>query len=272
METISQVSGNNPTTTGKTNSSAKIAFNIFSGQLIAVIGVIIGLSASKLQNELSIDVPFFMMSFYFLLFFLLNILISRSLPAFNIAFICIAIVDSQANFLNLYAFNLIHFKYPFLINIISLVWTLPLTLLILKQNRFALLHYIAILFCLAGVACSLVGAIINGDFAINPDDSYIAGLIVCLCSAFCYALSAVLQEKYFEKQADIYEYYIWGSCTGFILCSVEGAAFGELARVCSLSFTFESGTAIISVLLNSLRYFFGFLQFGLPVLHKKVFG
>jgi drug/metabolite transporter (DMT)-like permease len=141
----------------------------------------------EIQTHYNYTIPLLLLSTYYLFFFIFSVIVHRKrIKKPKIKYILIAVLDSQANYLSVYSFSIIHFTYPFLINISSFFWSVIFTLLFLRNYRYKIMHFIGVIIVLAGACVSLYGSISG----INQEESLfdnIKGLVICLVAAILYA-------------------------------------------------------------------------------------
>ena len=99
----------------------------------------------------------------------------------RIKHLLITIFDSQAIFLNVLAFSVIKFDYPFIINMSTVFWTILITWIFIKSYKYRLSHLFSTLFAMLGIAVTFIGMYDN-EFTFK--DNY-EGLIYCLGSSIC---------------------------------------------------------------------------------------
>jgi len=88
-----------------------------------------------------------------------NFLNNRYLKLPKISYIIIAIFDSQAIFLNIFAFSKLNFDYPFILNIATVIWTIIITWLFIGAYRYKMSHLFSTF-----VAICAIGIIFFGIF------------------------------------------------------------------------------------------------------------
>ncbi len=136
---------------------------------------------------MQIVTPFLLTSSYYFILGLIWILIFRKIKKPKLSYILITIFDSQGNFLNIYAFSIIHFNYPFIINVSSVFWTCLFTWIFIKKYKYRRIHIIGVSISLIGVVVTLYGTIrLLGDKD-NIFDN-MKGLILCLSASICYSM------------------------------------------------------------------------------------
>jgi drug/metabolite transporter (DMT)-like permease len=186
----------------------------------------------------------------------------RSLKKPRLIYILIAILDSQGNFLNIYAFSVIHFNYAFIINISSVFWTCLLTWLLIKRYTYKFSHIFGISFALCGVAATLYGSMSRLE---NEESilSNVKGLCFCLAASLLYSLSSVVQELTLKSGQDIYEMFPWLGLIGMVITLIEAFFLGEYKHIANNDFiiTYDVilyllGFAATLVVFTSISPFF----------------
>ena len=164
-----------------------IIFNIIIGQLLAIIGVGNGKISEVIENDKKVVTPLLLTSLYYLILLTLWIIINRKVVCPRFMYIIIAIFDSQANFLNVYAFSVIHFNYLFIINVSSVFWTVLITWIFIKRYRYKKIHILAIGISIIGVIFMLYGCLSRIN---NKDDLFknYKGLLYCLIASILYSV------------------------------------------------------------------------------------
>jgi len=168
-------------------TSIIIIFNIIIGQVLALIGVGNAAISKIIENDLNFVIPLLLTASYYLLLFLFWIIVKRKIKYPKFSYILITIFDSQANFLNIYAFSVIHFNYPFIINVSCVFWTCIFTCLFIKKYRYTPFNIIGVVVTLLGVIITLVGTFTKlSDAEIIFDN--LKGLLLCLAASVCYSM------------------------------------------------------------------------------------
>jgi len=147
-------------------------------------------------------------------------------------YLIIAILDVEANFLVLTAYNYTSITSIMLLDCFTIPCSMVLSSYFLKakyQNR----HIIGILICLGGLGCIIISDIHNHE----GNSDAIIGDILCLSGAFFYATTNVLQERVVKTQ-NREEYLgmlgIFGSSIAMVQFLVV-----DLNNMCKLSWNFE---------------------------------
>ena len=164
-----------------------IVFNIVIGQLLAIIGVGNGKISEIIEKEKGIVIPLLLTAFYYILLFFLWMIINRKIAKPKLTYILIVIFDSQANFINVYAFHVIHFNCLFIINVCSVLWTVLITWIFIKRYKYKPVHILAVGISVVGIGLSLYGSISRIKDLDEQAKNY-KGLILCLISSVCYSM------------------------------------------------------------------------------------
>jgi drug/metabolite transporter (DMT)-like permease len=139
-----------------------------------------------IEKDLRFVYPFLLTASYYVLLAIFWILIKRKIKFPKLSYILITIFDSQANFLNIYAFSVIHFNYPFIINVSSVLWTCILTCIFIRNYRYKKYHIIGVIITMVGVGVSLFSSLRKiQDDSISDN---IKGLLFSLGASICYAM------------------------------------------------------------------------------------
>lgn len=163
-----------------------IYFNMILGQFLAILGVGNATLSKIIEKDSQFVYPFLLTSSYYFLLALFWLIIKRKIKFPKFSYILITIFDSQANFLNIYAFSVIHFNYPFIINISSVLWTCILTCLFIKKYRYKKYHIIGVILCMIGVGVSLYSSYRQLQDDTKLDN--LKGLLFSLGASVCYSL------------------------------------------------------------------------------------
>lgn len=103
--------------------------------------------------------------------------------------------------------------------------------------KYCFFHYVALLFCLSGLACNLYNDMTkeNGPSDGNGEEhsksDIIIGDIMALAGAFLYALSNILQEFLLKTHQDVIDYLGFLGFFGVIITLIEAASFGEFTHI-----------------------------------------
>jgi drug/metabolite transporter (DMT)-like permease len=162
-------------------------FTIITGQILALLGIGNGMLSTVLEKHLKIVTPFLLTSSYYFLLAILWIIISRKIKKPKMSYILITLFDSQANFLNIYAFSVVHFNYPFIINVSSVFWTCLFTWIFIRKYKYKKFHIIGVGISILGVAITLYGSLSMID---NTDKIFenMVGLSYCLGASILYSM------------------------------------------------------------------------------------
>eukprot|EP00347_Sterkiella_histriomuscorum_P000674 403374935 len=137
-------------------------------------------------------------------------------------FIC-AMVDSQATLLIVKSYLYTSITSVMLLQVFSIPSALCLSIFFLKI-RYRFNHYLALLFCAAGVAFSIVNDIVLHPKESGQDDNTLEALygdLMVLVGAFLYATSNILQEHLIKTGADVFNYLGFLGLFGMIITALE---------------------------------------------------
>ena len=212
------------TNTNKCPYIKKILLAILFGQIISLLSVGNGFCVEEIQKDFS--TPLFVNScYYFLLFFIYCFIIKFKIKKPKWIYIILSLIDTQANFINVYIFSITKFKYPFIINILSTIWSVVFTLIIIRTYKYLKNHIIGIALSIIGVFASFLGTFNSFEdfknmFSDFNDD--IKGLLLCILVSILYGFNTVLLEKFISSENDeIKSYCTWLGIFGFIFSLVE---------------------------------------------------
>lgn len=165
-----------------------ILFNIIIGQTLALIGVGNGTLSKVIEKDYEFIIPLLLTASYYILLGIFWICIYRKLKLPKLSYIFITIFDSQANFLNIYAFSTVHFNYPFIVGVSTVFWTCLFTWLFIKRYKYRNIHILGVLLSLLGVGVTLYGSLSEMDWETNIFSDNIKGLVCCLVASVFYAM------------------------------------------------------------------------------------
>ena len=208
----------------------KILLSIFFGQLLALLSVGNGFFAEEIQNnkneEKKIVTPLLMNSTYYFLIFLIYFFISKcKIKKPRLIYIILSLLDTQSNFINIFLFSIIPFDYPYIMNILSTIWTVVFTLILIRTYKYLKNHIFGIILCFIGVVGMILGTFnsiedLKDKFKDFNDN--ITGLLLSLLASIFYGLSAVLMEKYISSEnGEIKSYCTWLGIFGFFISALE---------------------------------------------------
>ena len=209
----------------KTSIKSRILAILF-GQLISLLAVGNGFFVEEIQNTKDLAIPMLLNSSYYLILFLIYFFISkRKIKKPKLIYIILSILDTQANYINVFLFSFIQFEYPYIINILSSIWTVVFSLILLRQYKYLINHILGIIICLIGVFSVFFGASKTFDDFIEMFKSFnsqIKGLLLCILVSILYGLNTVLLEKYISEENDeIKSYCTWLGIFGFFISFIE---------------------------------------------------
>jgi drug/metabolite transporter (DMT)-like permease len=143
--------------------------------------------STVLEKNLNYVTPFLLTSSYYFLLAIIWLAIFRKIKRPRLAYILITLFDSQANFLNIYAFSVVHFNYPFIINVSSVFWTCLFTWIFIRKYKYKKFHIIGVIVSILGVAFTLYGSLsLIGDTQKIFDN--MVGLSYCLGASILYSM------------------------------------------------------------------------------------
>lgn len=208
----------------------KIILGLIIGQILSILSVMDGLASQYLEIKRTLMIPLILNSIYYLLLFILWVIVNRKIEKPKIIYIIIAIIDSQANFICVYAFGVVKFEYPFIMNASSSIWSFFMTLVFVKKYKYKIIHFISVFISLIGVLLTLIGTFKNlSDISLMFQN--VKGLLLCLASSILYAISSILQEIYLDKNENIKNFFIWTGCLGTLITFFESFIFEELNKL-----------------------------------------
>ena len=118
------------------HKACKILLAIFFGQLLALLSVGNGFFVEEIQNKNVIKIPLLLnYTYYFLIFFVYFFISKCRIKKPRLIYIILSLIDTQANFLNIFIFSIIQFDYPFIMNVLSTIWSVIFSLIIIKLKN-----------------------------------------------------------------------------------------------------------------------------------------
>ena len=207
-------------------SFKKILFPILFGQLLSLLCVGNGYFSQYVQNKRGVVTPLLLnASYYIFIFIFYGIIILRlNIQKPKFIYILISISDTQANYLNIFIFSFVKFEYPYIINVLSSMWSVLFTLLLIKRYKYLKNHIYGIIICIIGVILLFLGTFDSFDSFINMFKSFneqIKGLLLCILVSILYGLNAVLMEKYILTDKEIQSYCSWLGIVGFFVSILQ---------------------------------------------------
>lgn len=203
-----------------------VLLSIIFGQMLALLSVGNGYFVKEIQNN--INTPLLINSCFYFLLFLIYFFISKcKIRKPKWIYLILSIFDSQANFVNVYVFSFIDFKFPFIINVLCTVWVVIFTLILIRTYRYLMNHLIGIILFIVGVCATFIGTFDEDKFnefkniftSFNKD---LGGLLLCLLVSILYGLNSVLLEKYISTEnEEIISYCTWLGIFGFFISLLE---------------------------------------------------
>jgi len=206
--------------------ACKILLAIFFGQLLALLSVGNGFFVEEIQNKNGIKIPLLLNStYYFLIFFVYFFISKCRIKKPRLIYIILSLIDTQANFLNIFVFSLIQFDYPFIMNVLSTIWSVIFSLIIIRIYKYLKNHVFGIILCLVGVFSMLLGTFKDINDFVNMFINFnndIKGILLNLLISILYGLNSVLLEKYISlEKEEIKSYCTWLGIFGFFLSLIE---------------------------------------------------
>ena len=197
-----------------------ILFSIFFGQLLSLLCVGNGYFSQYIQNERGIVTPLLLNASYYILIFILYgiIILKLKIQKPKIIYIILSISDTQANYINIFIFSFVKFEYPYIINILSSMWSVLFTLILIKRYRYLSNHIYGIIICLIGVFLLFLGTFESFGSFIDMFKSFneqLKGLLLSIVVSILYGINAVLMEKYILDDTEIKAYCSWLGIIGF---------------------------------------------------------
>lgn len=202
----------------------KLSLAVLFGQIISLLCVGNGFCVEEIQKDFS--TPLLINACYYLLLFIFYIFyIKFKIKKPKWIYIILSLIDTQANFINVYIFSITKFKYPFIINILSTIWSVVFTIFIIKTYKYLKNHIIGILLSIIGVFASFLGTFKSFEDFKNMFSDFnndIKGLLLCILVSILYGLNSVLIEKFISSENDeIKSYCTWLGIFGFAFSLVE---------------------------------------------------
>lgn len=161
-------------------------------------------------------------------------------------YIFAAILDAEANFLVLLAYNYTTITSVMLLDCFTIPCAMILSYICLGC-RYRYKHIIGTIVCLLGLSCIIINDSVNPNDDEQVGTNPILGDILCLCGAVLYASSNVLQEhlvKYYNRE----EYLGNLGCCGIIIAVIQCMSI-ELSDIKQANYTSEVIGSIIGFVL-----------------------
>jgi drug/metabolite transporter (DMT)-like permease len=164
-----------------------IIFTIIVGQILALLIVANGKVSETLEMDKGFVTPLLMNSFYYFFLFILWLLINRTMILPKPSSLLIIVFDTQSSFLMVYAFSIIPANFIFIINILSVFWTVILSWIFIKAYKYKTSHVIGLLIAVVGVCLTLYGCFSEID---DKDEFFdnIKGMLLTLASSIGYSM------------------------------------------------------------------------------------
>ena len=204
----------------------KILLAIFFGQILSLLCLGNGYFVEEIQKQKKIEVPLLInATYYFLIFFLYFFISKCKIKKPKWIYIILSLLDTQTNFVNIYIFSFIDFRFPYIMNVLSTIWAVVFTLILIRIYKYLLNHILGIILCIIGVFAVFLGTFEKiSDFidifkSFNDD---IKGFLLSILVSILYGLNSVLMEKYISNENDeIKLYCIWLGIFGFGISIIE---------------------------------------------------
>ncbi len=164
-----------------------VLLNLLVGQILAILNVTNGIISDIIENDKKVLTPLFLTSLFYLSLFIFWLIINRKISRPKINFVFITIFHSQAIFMTIYAFTVIHFNYLFIINVSTVFWTVLISYLFIRGYKYHIFHIYGVLICLIGVVITLYGCMSSIEDKEDLFDNY-KGLILSIASSVLYSM------------------------------------------------------------------------------------
>lgn len=208
-----------------------ILFTIAIGQLLALLSVSNGIFSQQLEIKYTFVTPLLLTSSYYALLGSVWLLINRTIKKPKLIYLIITIVDSQANFINVYAFSVIHFEYPFIINFCSVIWTSIFAWIFIKKYKYFINHILGILIAFGGIILTVMGMFNSFDDFKKLFNGNLIGILCCVSTSILYAINGILQELFLTTEDEINNFFPWIGIIGCVITFVESFAFNEIVLI-----------------------------------------
>ena len=112
-----------------------ILFSILFGQLLSLLCVGNGYFSQYIQNKREIVTPLLLNASYYILIFILYgiIILKLKFKKLKLIYLILSISDTQANYINIFIFSFTKFEYPYIINVLSSMWSVLFTIILIKN-------------------------------------------------------------------------------------------------------------------------------------------
>ena len=206
----------------KKSNLFSISMSILFGQLISLLCVGNGYFSQYIQNERKIVTPLLLNSSYYILIFILYgiIILKLKLKKPKLIYLILSILDTQANYINIFIFSFAKFEYPYIINVLTSMWSVLFTLILIKKYKYLKNHIYGIAICLVGVFLLFLGTFESfSDFIkmFKDFNDNLKGLLLSVLVSILYGINAVLMEKYILNEEEIKCYCSWLGIIGFLV-------------------------------------------------------
>ena len=203
-----------------------ILFSILFGQLLSLLCVGNGYFSQYIQNKREIVTPLLLNASYYILIFILYgiIILKLKFKKLKLIYLILSISDTQANYINIFIFSFTKFEYPYIINVLSSMWSVLFTIILIKKYKYLKNHIYGIVICLIGVFLLFLGTFKSfSDFKkmFKDFNDNLKGLLLSILVSILYGLNAVLMEKYILNDEEIKSYCSWLGIIGFGISIIQ---------------------------------------------------
>jgi drug/metabolite transporter (DMT)-like permease len=231
--------------------------SLLVGQLFAIVSVTNATFCKLMNNENDLKTPLLLTATYYLILFLVWIIVNRKLTIPKFSSLIMIILNTQANFFNVWGLSFLDLNIAFIIMVSNVFWTFLFTNIFLKKYLYKVTHLIGAIISLIGACLALYFTISTTNHFIK-DTNYIFGIILCSISSLFQAISFIIQESTFCSNKDIYEFFPWLGLIGFGISCLEAFCFGEFSKILYLTpnnLWYDFGFSISFVMITSLTPF-----------------
>jgi solute carrier family 35 protein F1/2 len=169
-----------------------------TGQMISVLLALTGFTSTLLTSS-GFEFPVFQSTGFY--FFLSLLLFTRPFPLKLPLYLYagVTILDVEANFLAVKAYQYTDITSILLLNSLTIPWTVILSYLVFKR-RYSFKQLGSIAFCLVGLGLIIVSDTLRGRWLANESRaSPWIGDLLCVGSSFLYASQNVMQEYLLKR-------------------------------------------------------------------------
>lgn len=210
---------------------------IAGGQLISILLALTGFISTNLAERGFLFPVFQSTGFYFILsLFLLTLPFPLGMPVY--LYMVLAVLDVEANFLAVKAYQYTDVTSVLLLNSLTIPWVALLSFFVLNR-RYTKRQLISIVVCICGLGLVVGSDTARGRWDGSNASSAWVGDLLCVGSSLLYALQNVLQEymlKRLRVWSSTYEYFGMLGLCGTIVSNIQWLIF-ERASVVSFVWT-----------------------------------